>query len=362
MIRTGLLIALICAVFSTELFAQVQVLLTIPPRPSPYLSDWQSRRGMASILIINSTTKTISAKLTAELTLNGSKVASTKFESMPTLSLPPGQSTYYGSDIFSQQAISFSGEVKQNITRTGMLPEGNYELCVSLLSAENKEQLTENCKNFSISTIKMPTLLAPADGTTIVSGVEASVVISWTPMIGSQSVNYRLRVVELLPSQDITSAIMKNQPVFERLATSTTQFVWPQEVHLPAQGGTFIWSIQPEDQSGTPLLPAERFAQPFKLIALPSKDQCLKLLTQLTEKQDSLIAIEENYWQSYELFLRLNKLYDDAELRADAYEIKKLQAELKGSEGRVAIAKQRHEAARSLYDAAVERYKRCIGR
>src|ERR1043165_3285039 len=272
MIRTGLFIALFCAIFSTDLFAQVQVVLTIPSRPSPYLSDWQSRRDMASILVINSTTKTISAKLNAELTLNGAKVASTKIESMPTLSVPPGQSTFYGGDIFAQQAINFSGEVKQNISRTGMLPEGNYELCVSLLSAETREQLTENCKNFSISTVTMPTLLAPSDGTEIVSGVEASIVFSWTPMTSTAStINYRVRVVELIPSQDIKSAIMNNRPVLERVVTSVTQLVWPQDIHLPAEGGAFIWSIQPEDQSGTPLITTERFARPFKLTALPSQ-------------------------------------------------------------------------------------------
>ncbi len=348
----------------TGLLAQVQVLVTVAPQPSHRISEWQSSREIVSLLVLNTTGQAIEAKIDASLKLNGSLVASTKFESMAVLTIPPGQATFFGADIFPQQAINFVGEVKQNVARSGMLPEGNYELCVGLLNAKNRAQIAQaDCKTFFLTKYTMPVLLAPSNNAEVVAGLERSLLFSWTPLIPSPSpvTNYRVRLVTLFEKQEVKQAITNNQPLFEKTVTSIAQLLWPQEVQLPIEGGIYAWSIQPEGSDGTPLF-SERFAEPFILTAFPSQDQCLTLLTQQKERQDTLINVEEKYWHSYEMFLRLSKLLEDAQLRADAYEIKKFQSEVSALEQQVIVMREQHQNVRSLYDAAVEQYKKCLGR
>ena len=337
---------------SAQVFAQnLQINLSLSPHPSMRISDWQSHRETATLMVINNTVNPITAKINATLSLNGSAVATSKLDAMPILTIAPGQTSFFGGDLFPQNAINFIGELKQNTIRTGMLPEGTYELCVTVIGVNQDSKVTSNhdCRSFFLAKYSLPTLLQPTDGATVVSGLEPTIFFSWTPLVPAPMglVNYRLRLVELLPSQDAKQAVLNNRPFFERVVTATPQSSWPQEVPLPPEGGTFIWSVQPEDGEGTPIIMPERFAEPFKLIALPSHDQCLKILHTIIDQKDALLKVEEAYWGSYTKYLRISKELQDAETRADAYEIKRLEKALIPVEAQVKSMKQSHEDYRS---------------
>ncbi len=345
----------------------LQVTLNLSPHPSMRISDWESHRETVTLVVINTGTKTISAKINAILSLNGSSVANSKLDAMPLLSIPPGQSTFFGGDLFPQNAINFNGELRQTTIRSGMLPEGSYELCVSMVggnTAEINVLSNHDCRSFFLAKYSLPTLLQPTDGSSVVAGLEPTILFSWTPLVPSPfgNVNYRLKLVELLPSQDPKQAILNNRPYFEKVVTAVQQSNWPQEVPLPPDGGNFIWSIQPEDADGTPIIIPERFAEPFKLIALPSHDRCMKLLSNITDQKTTLIKTEESYWSSYSRYLRISKELQNAQARADAYEIKKLEKQIVTAESQVANLKQSHEDYRNRYDQAISKYKECIGK
>ena len=362
------LIALALSMSSASVRSQsLQVTLNLSPHPSMRISDWESHRETVTLVVINTGTKTVSAKINAILSLNGSSVASSKLDAMPVLSIPPGQSTFFGGDLFPQNAINFNGELKQTTIRTGILPEGSYELCVSMVgenTAEINVLSNHDCRSFFLAKYSLPTLLQPTDGSSVVAGLEPTILFSWTPLVPAPFgiVNYRLKLVELLPSQDAKQAILNNRPFFEKVATAVPQSNWPQEVPLPPDGGNFIWSIQPEDADGTPIILPERFAEPFKLIALPSHDRCMKLLSNVSDQKETLIKTEEKYWSSYTRYLRISKELQNAQARADAYEIKKLEKQIIVAEAQVANLKQSHEDYRSRYDQAISKYKDCIGK
>ena len=52
----------------------------------------------------------------------------------------------------------------------------------------------------------------------------------------------------------------------------------------------------------------------------------------------------------------------NAQARADAYEIKKLEKQISVAETQVANLKQSHEDYRNRYDQAISKYKDCIGK
>ncbi|MBS1902168.1 MAG: hypothetical protein JSS75_00500 [Bacteroidetes bacterium] len=343
----------------------MQIHLSISPHPSLRLTDWQSRREIASLLITNTTNKNVDARIVASLTLNGNEVASTRTESMPVLSITPGQSTYYGGDLFPSNALTFKGDASTTTLRTGMLPEGNYELCVHLVAADTRETISPlECRSFFLTRYSLPQLLQPANAATITSGLETSTLFSWTPIVPTpqSAVVYRLKVVELLPNQHPKQAILNNRSFFERVVTNVTQLMWPAEFRLPSQGGDFVWSVQAEDPDGSPINMPERFAEPNTLIALPSQEECLRLLLSVTNRSDSLMRIEESYWQDYAQLERLRKELLEAEARADVYDTDKLKPRIASAEERVKAQVKHHESVRALYDAAMDRYRRCTGR
>ncbi len=343
----------------------LQVQLSVSPHPSMRLSDWQSRREIATVSVTNTTTKSMTARLVATLELNGSTVASTRTESMPVLDLPPGRSSFYGGDMFPANAIVFSGDAKTSTLRTGMLPEGTYELCVYLVSAETREIIsTRECHGFFLTSYSLPQLLQPANAATVTAGVEASTLFSWTPVVPAPSnvVVYRVRVVELRANQNAKQAILNERPFFERTVTGVTQLLWPSEYPLPSDGGDFAWTVQAEDPDGTPINMPERYAEPFTFSALPSQEECLRLLVDVDTRKDSLLAVEEAYWRDYATMTRIRKELSEAEDRADVYEINRLEPELQLVESEVRVRSTKHDAVRAFFDAAMQKYKRCIGR
>ncbi|MEP7235377.1 MAG: hypothetical protein ABI778_08790, partial [Ignavibacteriota bacterium] len=98
--------------------------LNISPRPSMRLSDWESQRETATLLIYSTDSKPNDIRIDAKLSLNGSLIASTKLGSMPVISIPPGGPIIlFAADLFPESAVSFSGDLKTSTMRTGLLPE-----------------------------------------------------------------------------------------------------------------------------------------------------------------------------------------------------------------------------------------------
>ena len=337
--------------------------LNISPRPSTRLADWISRRETASLLIYSTTEKISSVRIDAKLSFNGSLIASTKLGSMPVLSIPYGGPTiFYAGDIFPENAVSFFGDLKQTTMRSGILPEGSYELCITLVGAQTLQTIsTPVCRSFFLTKYILPTLLQPEDNKKIASGTERTTLFVWTPIIPNPPtpVNYRLRVVEVLPGQSPQQAFTVNIPLFERAIMGSTQMLWPQEIPLPNVGGNLAWGIQPEDDQGNPLILPERFTNAFNLIALPSKEQCAKLLQKIKKLREDGLEIEERYWAAYEHFARVTQILEEAEERADVLIIEKEKKEQKESDAKLEKIKIVFDAARAKYDAAITEYEDC---
>lgn len=340
--------------------------LTISPRPSTRLADWISHRETASLLIFSTSEKITNVKIDAKLSLNGNLIASTKLGSMPILSIPDGgPMTFYAGDIFPENAVSFFGDLKQTTMRSGILPEGSYELCITLINSQTLQPIsTSVCRSFFLAKYILPTLLQPEDNKRIASGTEKTTLFVWSPIIPNlpTPVSYRLRVVEVLAGQSAQQAFTVNIPLFERITVSTTQLLWPQEIPLPDAGANLAWSIQPEDDQGNPIILPERFANAFNLIVLPSKEQCAKLLQKIKKLRDKGLLVEEEYWAAYEHFARITQVLEEAEERADVLAIEKGKKEVKDSDAKLEKIKVVFDDARTKYDAAIGEYEVCIGK
>lgn len=345
---------------SKNSFAQFSGELRISPRPSTRLADWMSWRETASLLITSDKSTTV--KIEAKLSLNGSVIVSTKGTMSPVQVTSP-QTTFFASDIFPENSVSFFGDLKATTMRSGILPEGSYELCITLTDIEN-HRTASTCRSFFLTKYIMPTLLQPENNKKIVSGTERTTLFVWTPVIPQppMSVNYRLRIVEILPGQSAQQALTVNNPLFERTSVNSTQLLWPQEIPISGMGGNLAWAVEPEDESGNPLIIPERFSNTFTLIVLPSKEECGKLLDKVKKLREDGLGAEEKYWTVYEHYARITGLLEEAEERADALMIEKYKSEQSEADTKLEKVRITFDAARSKYDAMISEYEVCVGK
>ena len=350
---------------ATTAFAQeeIQVRFIMSPRPSTKISDWRSNRETAQLLLTNTTSKPIDVRIDARLSLNGTLVANTKFELMPLITLPPNQPMqFYAYDIFPENAINFLGEVKQSTVRTGILPEGNYEICIQTLGALTRQgNSNTDCKQFFLTKYELPRLVIPEDNTVLVAGFEKQTNFSWLPVIPAppMPVSYRLRVVPVLQGQTPQQAFASNIPLFERKTIGSTQQLWPNEVIVPAAGSLYAWSVQAEDMEGNPIIVPERYPQPFSLKILPTKVGCASLLNKLSKERQNTLEIEERYWKSYDAFERTKQQLEESEDRADAYMMQKIRKKLTSVQKQFAAIKEQYELSYAKYDKALKAYLSC---
>ncbi len=243
---------------------QLQLSLTLSPKPSPYLSEWQTRRETAILTITNPGSSSITAKIRAKISLDGALRAETRDESMPVLELSPGLNTYYADQIIPSDAVRFKGGIEVTAVRTGMLPAGMYELCVEVVSITDGRPLTRSaCKQFSITSYQNPVLQWPENGSQVTPDKQAT--FRWTPVIPQPAggVKYVFRLFELQQGQTASNVLLSGVPLDEREVLSQTQLMWPQELVLPEGARTYAWSVRAVDQNGNPLGEHDGWAAPF---------------------------------------------------------------------------------------------------
>ncbi len=363
--RATLLFSVLLLLASAKINAQdLLPELNISPRPSTRLSDWMSKRETASLYIPNSL-KSTDIKIEAKLSLNGTLIVATKTNAMPFVTIPHGGILLSAGDMFPDNAVTFYGDLRASTMRSGILPEGNYELCITLLDAKTLQPVsTTTCRSFSLIKNILPTLLQPEDNKKIISGTEKATLFVWTPMIPipSTPITYRLRVVEIHQGQSAQQAFYINPVLFEKTTIGTTQLLWPQEIPLPNIGANLAWAVQPEDELGNPYILPERFSNAFTLLVLPSSEECSKISGKIMRLRSDGLKVEEEYWEADGRLQRITQLLEEAEERADALSIQKSKNDQTQANTKLEKIKTTFDMQRTKYDAAVSEYEKCLGR
>ncbi len=249
-------------------FAEAQGLettLIMNPQPSPYMSDWQSHRETAQVLVLNSGTNTRLVRFNTRVYRDGQLKAATKFNSMPVLSIPPGGMTFTCENIIPFSAVDFYGDDKNTLLQTGKLPSSNYQICIAFDDAETGQRLTpDQCKGFQIVSYQPPVLIQPTASATYNCNQVSSILFRWTPispLSTSLNVYYEVNLFEVLPGQTAMQAFRSNEPIMqERVGpASNCQLQFPTDVDIsslfshfgtstdPVITRTFVWNVRTMD-------------------------------------------------------------------------------------------------------------------
>ncbi len=253
---------------STSLFSQT-IQLVFSPHPSSYISDWVDRNETVKVIINNTQSTVVQAKIKSQL-YNGSGdlIGETSVSKMPLLSLPTGITTYSAEDLLPYEAVKWYGTPLKSILATGRIPEDNYKFCVQLVNPTSGDPLTvqaPQCSNFTIISYIAPTLLAPLQDAQISAQVMTPIFFKWTPVAPypNMIVTYRLQIWEVLEGQDKITALRNNQPIVEKDIKGSLQTQWPVDFAAPEVGKSYVWTVSPLDDQDRKLVDGSGFAEPF---------------------------------------------------------------------------------------------------
>ena len=236
--------------------AEAQVNLNvIIQKPMPItLSAWQTNPAIIQVIVSNTSANTypnciISIKVKDQ---NGNIIAKTKDTdpSMPKFNIPAAPNTLilYGNQIFKYNAVWVEPTIRTNLTTTNSLPEGDYQICMSLVD-QNGNQLAngvEKCSDVNFSLPEPPQLIMPEDSQ-IITNLFPN--IYWTPVhLTDPTINvaYRLKIVKLFGSQTAKDGITSNNPVLDKMITGTSYQYLPSDFNLGFYNDDFgfAWQVQ----------------------------------------------------------------------------------------------------------------------
>lgn len=266
----SLLAAVMVVVSAVTAVAQLKVNLNITSRPDPLLANWSTKKNTVICTITNTGTKSVNVKFDCKINRSGALQANTKPEMMRVLAITPGASQFFADDLMPFESMKISGGADVTAVRTGMLPAGIYEFCVSLIDPLTNAQLTAPvCKNFTLVSYQAPVLLQPFDKSQIDNGKR--IMFRWTGVSPAppSPATYRVFVLEVLPGQTPTTAYKVNRPLLDK-TVSTTQLLWPADFDLPQAGRQFVWSVQALDGNGKGIGEHNGTATPFTFSTQPA--------------------------------------------------------------------------------------------
>ncbi|HQW97543.1 MAG TPA: carboxypeptidase-like regulatory domain-containing protein [Flavobacteriales bacterium] len=215
--RHLLLLAALMSLAVVRAQNQVSVTPVLVPPYSSYLSDYQ---GALTVNLVNLTGAPQQVKLIGSLTGDNGYSGYTRSTYQPAqpiqLAAFETRLLYANSPALSfidrnNFQISAPSQIQDAVMQTGILPEGNYELCIQAVDYTTNAPLSPEapigCIFFTLSYAQPPVLTFPWCGENIAT---AWPVFTWSPPIGNfnlSNIRYDLYLLELLPGQNPTNAL-----------------------------------------------------------------------------------------------------------------------------------------------------------
>lgn len=251
--------------FLNHLVAQINTTLTVQSQPPANLSEWSIRNMILNYVVDYGRPDPQQVLFKTEIKLlDGTLVAATDLQRVSTVLLNRGVSIFYSKDVMPLEYMVFSGHFKNSIEKTGKLPAGQYQICVSILQSVTFQVLAaERCRIFNLYGVQLPFLMMPVNQSIIPKlAAQNAITFRWTPVIPQSAIapaTYRLQVFEILSNQQPVQALRANQPILDISLRGVTQYIWQPRLSFLSNDSTvrYIWTIQTLDATGLPILTSD---------------------------------------------------------------------------------------------------------
>ncbi len=253
-----LLLLLFCASFRNT-SAQVNITVNVIPPYSNKLSDYTTDPGKVFITLQNISPDGATLKVYLMGVIRGESgiriYTRPGYKPPDPITLLPGAVYVVNQQnlgaIFNTAQLVYEGITQRDILRANGLPEDVYTLCIRAYNYNNGQPLSgeepEGCSApFSVVSLEPPVIIQPFCHDTIKPLNPQSVLISWTrPPGASLTVQYRFRMIEVLPSQHNPNDAMQTAsfPYFyEAVVTGNSLIYGPAQPAL-VHGKTYAFTV-----------------------------------------------------------------------------------------------------------------------
>jgi hypothetical protein len=225
--------------------------LMAPAFPSPFLSEWERNPQNLTLTVLHAGTGN-REYLVEGILREARRGELARAESPPLFIDGPSTATLTAADLpLWRTRVARSADI-DNALRVGSIPEGDYEICVRILTTA-RVQLARDCVLFSITLPDAPELVFPGAGD-VIPTVQPT--FQWTPVLlpPAVGVTYRLRIVPRHEGQSPYTAILANLPHLDTELTGVPFFLYPADA-LPLEPGTeYVWQVEALDAMGDALV------------------------------------------------------------------------------------------------------------
>ncbi|HRR08538.1 MAG TPA: hypothetical protein PLO56_07575, partial [Rhodothermales bacterium] len=248
-------------------YGQGTARITISGVPSvlqtPYLAelqrDYQAGRFPVQFVYSHASRQPGTFRFALSLSLDGQELVS---ETSQEVTIRPGVYTYRtfrdAPEILFPNIASLIGklpsDIQTRINQTGLLPEGRYELTLEALSTDPEQFVVAPPASvfFTVSFPEAPVLLSPSDEAVV---TQAQPIFTWLPVLvpSSQTVEYQVRLVEILPGQTTDEAFRGNRAHLESAFQRGTSFVYGRDLLPLETGKRYAWNVKARTISGAPI-------------------------------------------------------------------------------------------------------------
>jgi hypothetical protein len=209
--------------------------------------------------------------------LNGSIVNTVTGEQVVTarsqiMDIAPGVKSITEAIAAPQYTISSS-----TVNQTGVLPYGNYRICLRAIKVNGVEELATACQEIEITPLSPPLLLSPENQSTV---SEPLPLLVWLPPmpISKDKVVYDLKLVEILPNQTPYDALQRNFAIIEKQSIYGTTLQYPATAIALEEGKKYAWKVEAKTPDRKPIGETEVWwftkakEEAITNIILPNKD------------------------------------------------------------------------------------------
>lgn len=227
--------------------------LVVAPLPSPYLSDWEADPAIGELIVTNMTATTTDVTFHYTLARGGRLVLRGTTDAHP---IPAGESvTFNATSTFGGRA-DWDRSVQDQTARSGRLPEGEYEGCVTLVGPGGIVLAPRECARFTLQYPDPPFLVFPMNGDTVTT---QDPIFEWQPVqlppIADARIGYVLQLAEVRTDARQHPAVALESNILHYLEPDLlqTSHQYPVGAMPLVSGRTYAWRVQALDGDGRPV-------------------------------------------------------------------------------------------------------------
>jgi len=270
-----LLVAItIIYVLIIPVYSQVDLKLIIRnPTPSD-IYEWQQDPTIIQVIVNNQSgieypNATFGFKIINE---DGIVLAESKFNNRTAprfnITTVPQVTVLNGAQLIDVNSLSYNGDIQStsyssNVLTTALvpttIPEGFYEICISLYDQYGKNITLgeEYCTNFTVLIPEPPILISPVEDYVLSSPFP---IFNWSPVTnystGRNQIKYKLKICPIYRGQSPRAAMDMNPVLIEKNDILTTSYMYlPSDMPFDyfKKVEKYVWMVQAFDQNGRPV-------------------------------------------------------------------------------------------------------------